>query len=382
MSHAAFSDNDVYCYNNFLGLEPARNAVASFLENYFSPQQHNKIDPENIALSSGCAALLNSLFYSLAEEGDAVLIPAPYYAVFESDMKAIAKCIPFPVELTDPVSGPTEEDLQRAASLARLKGLNVKILLLTNPNNPLGVVYRPEVISKCVSWARNNSMHTIVDEIYALSVKDSVTNKFSSVIDILDNEFNDDVHMVWALSKDFGSSGLRVGVLYTQNKSLLSALGNLNVFSGVSNPMQMITSELLSDVTFVDSFLQKSRDLLQLSYITCTQNLDEMGITYVRADAGLFVYCDFSSALPEITTFEKEKEFSDLLNKVAKVVLAPGECQRDKKPGKFRLCYSWVNIEVLQIALERIRRLVMKTREIGLENRDLIQCEEILTLSK
>ena len=46
----------------------------------------------------------------------------------------------------------------------------MKILLLTNPNDPLGVVYQPHVISDAISWARSHNVHTIVDEIFALTV--------------------------------------------------------------------------------------------------------------------------------------------------------------------------------------------------------------------
>lgn len=45
----------------------------------------------------------------------------------------------------------------------------MRFLLLTNPNNPLGVIYKPNVLLEAVEWARSRQMHTIVDEIYALS---------------------------------------------------------------------------------------------------------------------------------------------------------------------------------------------------------------------
>lgn len=44
------------------------------------------------------------------------------------------------------------------------------MLLLTNPNDPLGVVYQPHVISDAISWARSHNIHTVVDEIFALTV--------------------------------------------------------------------------------------------------------------------------------------------------------------------------------------------------------------------
>lgn len=49
-------------------------------------------------------------------------------------------------------------------------GLNVKALLLTNPNDPLGVMYSSSVILAAVNWARRRSIHILVDEIYALSI--------------------------------------------------------------------------------------------------------------------------------------------------------------------------------------------------------------------
>lgn len=45
------------------------------------------IRPEFVALGSGAASILSHLALSLAEEGDAVLIPAPYYAAFDCDLK-------------------------------------------------------------------------------------------------------------------------------------------------------------------------------------------------------------------------------------------------------------------------------------------------------
>ncbi len=45
------------------------------------------ISPDCVAFGSGAGSLLNHLAMSLTEKGEAVLIPAPYYAGFDSDMK-------------------------------------------------------------------------------------------------------------------------------------------------------------------------------------------------------------------------------------------------------------------------------------------------------
>lgn len=242
-SSEAFSDSHVYCYSSFLGLPVAREAVAYFLARRFlypndpslTPEAALKaINPFNVALGSGCAALLNYLFFILGEEGDVCLIPAPYYSAFDNDMSVMAGCKSFPVHLANPTLGPTEHDLQTAYAKARSLGLNVKFLLLTNPNNPCAVIYRADVVRNSVAWGRKHKLQIIVDEIYALSTHKKHDHGFESVISILDNKLGDDVFMLWALSKDFGSSGFRIGTIYSQNTQFMDALSNLSIFSGVS----------------------------------------------------------------------------------------------------------------------------------------------------
>jgi len=400
-AQTAFSDEVVYSYNGFLGLPEARQAAAYFLARRFllarggggdvrrqssssselvEPETTPEtaammINPEHVSLGAGCASLLNNLFFTLAEKGDAVLIPAPYYAAFENDMQAVAGCVPYAVQMENPMNGPTTNDLNAAFEKATKEGLRVKMLLLTNPNDPLGVIYMPHVIYDAVFWARERQLHTVVDEIYALSVHHQVNN-FRSVIHILENNLENDVHMLWGLSKDFGASGFRVGVLYTQNENLLAALANLNIFSGVSHPMQMITAELLKDDDFVDSFLLDARAQLNWSYTICTRKLEEMVIPYVPAEAGLFVYADFSSVLPE-QTFDGEARFASFMQDVARVVMTPGQSQRDRKPGMFRICYSWVSPGVLEIAMERLSCVVAKIRRYHWDNLDSIILDDV-----
>jgi aspartate/methionine/tyrosine aminotransferase len=209
-----------------------------------------------------------------------------------------------------------------------------------------------------------------MDEVYALSTHKKHDHGFQSVIRILDNNLGDDVHMVWSISKDFGASGLRVGVVYSQNEVFMEGLANLNIFSGVSAPIQMVVSELLTDDDFIDNYLDESRERLRRAYNICVCKLEEAVLPYVHAEAGLFVYVDFSSLLPE-KTMECEAKLGQLMQDYARIVLTPGESQRDPAPGNFRICYAWVDTEILEIAMERLSRLVAKIRRMGIDWGDL-----------
>ena len=236
-------------------------------------------------------------------------------------------------------------------------------MLITNPNNPLGVIYEGDIIRNAIQWARKRKLHTIMDEIYALSGHMRNGLNFQSVVRILENNLGDDVHMVWSLSKDFGSSGLRLGMVYSQNELFLRGLANFNIFSGVSNPMQMLISELLTDDQFVDLYLDESRHRLRQSYQICVQKLEEMVLPFVHAEAAMFVYVDFSSLLP-VKTMEWEAKLSQLFVEHARLILTPGESMRERMPGMFRICYAWVEPEVLRVGMERLSRIVAKIRRL------------------
>ena len=77
--------------------------------------------------------------------------------------------------MKDPSKGPQTDELEMTHEELTRQGLNVKLLLLTNPNNPLGTVYSAKVIKNCIDWARGKKMHVIVDEIYALSTHSIVS---------------------------------------------------------------------------------------------------------------------------------------------------------------------------------------------------------------
>ena len=223
----AFSDAAVYCYSNTLGLPGPREAVAYFLAKHFMypelrdmsfTEALDHVRPEHVAFGAGAGALVSHLALSLMDEGDAVLIPAPvsemargpkhasmssslfaqfailvplqYYAAFTFDLTILAKSTVVPVYSPNPSVGPTPDELENAAASAEAKGLRVRVLLLTNPNNPLGTIYPPEFVKSSIDWARNRKIHTIIDEIYALSVHES---GFESVLKTLNGDLRNDV---------------------------------------------------------------------------------------------------------------------------------------------------------------------------------------------
>jgi len=153
----ALNNPSAFTYNDMLGLPELREAAASLFTRLFAKNAFT-VPSEAVVVGSGAAGLLTHLFTLLTPERAGVLIPAPYYAAFENDMKVLANCTPVSCPCTDPYAGPTNEDLDKAFEAAERDGVGVEMLLLTNPNNPLGVCYEGERLRGMIEWARGRGL--------------------------------------------------------------------------------------------------------------------------------------------------------------------------------------------------------------------------------
>eukprot|EP01026_Neomeris_dumetosa_P024359 TRINITY_DN2031_c0_g1_i4.p1 TRINITY_DN2031_c0_g1~~TRINITY_DN2031_c0_g1_i4.p1 ORF type:complete len:375 (-),score=26.49 TRINITY_DN2031_c0_g1_i4:446-1483(-) len=257
--------DDCFGYTFTVGLKEFRIQLANYLQKTFMKGVEG-IDESQIVVGNGCGPVLDNLFFSLANSGDAVLVPAPYYPVFDNDIKVKANLVPFPAHL-DFQSGDLYSQLDNQLKLANEQGTNISILLLTHPNNPLGTVYTEDQLAELVRWCCDKKIHLISDEIYANSVFDP-SAEFKSIAWIMQKhqaEFEncvDLVHVVFGFSKDWCASGLRVGCLWTQNQQLLAVMGNINYFALVPNMVQYQLAKVLEDEEFVDKFLNTNRSAL------------------------------------------------------------------------------------------------------------------------
>lgn len=356
-------------YGGFKGTFQLQTAFAGLLNRTFVKQP--VLEPDNFCILSGCSGILDNLFYCLADEGESVLIPAPYYPAFDNDLEAKDNLIPVPFFLNE---SDIANQLDTLAAEKQSEGKPVRTLLLTNPNNPLGTIYSEGTVLEMVRWCLKNKVHYVSDEIYALSVykkqsEDSDASPFTSALTLAQDlvskgEFPQEqvdlyVHLVYGMSKDWCASGLRVGLLYTRNQPLHQALMSLAGFSGISNHTQHILADVLSDEQWTADFINQNSKLLEISYEALTEKLRSAGIPFTPAAAGMFVWIDLSAYLPE-DTWEGEAKLWERVCEKCKVILTPGSACHAAAPGFFRLCFAWVPKEALVDAVDRIEKELLK----------------------
>jgi aspartate/methionine/tyrosine aminotransferase len=385
---------------------PGRPGLKAAMAHYMQELLHLPVAPdtEGIIVGAGCNAVLENLCFALAQPGDTCLIPTPYYAAFEFDLVARAGLTICPVTTmkysgidttstaTVPIEAyyPTPAALDAAYARATTKP---RILLLSHPHNPLGIAYPPRVIQDCIDWCRKKKVHLISDEIYAGSVYRPTQANFVSALALAASEEKSTggglglgpyIHWVYALSKDFCLSGLRVGVAYSENEAVRLPLQKLNDLCQVSSHTQMIVQQMMTanddtvsptkNQKWTTVFQQEHQKRLRTRGDSLQAMLEELEIPFLPAVSGLFCWLDLSEFLPPKAGYNPDDDDDDANKKRERtlyltmvqeygLLLTPGLSMRHERPGFFRCVFSAATDEEFSIALVRFRKFVMHQRQ-------------------
>ncbi len=347
-----------------------REAVARFLSECLT---NCPIDPEKMAFSTGATSVIEMTALVLGDDGDVAAFPAPCYPVYKQDIGNIANLERYDIithhDITSIQNGTllSIEHLERTKTDIESQGKNFKILVLTNPDNPTGIIYTREKLVEIADWCEANQIHLVVNEIYGLSLIDTsrpeISADYSEKVDfvsfaqIMEERKSDYLHLWYAFSKDFGISGFRVGLVYSHNELMIQAYSNLNYSHLVSNYTQWILKEVLEDIDWVKSYIDTNQKQLTEAYIIVVQSLKKLNINYVPSRGSLFSWIDLSPFLTE-NTQSVENDFWLKIYDATGILLTPGEGFGHTKKGHFRIVYPFVQTEDLKVAMKRFEGFI------------------------
>jgi LL-diaminopimelate aminotransferase len=206
-----------------------------------------------------------------------------------------------------------------------------------------------------VNFARDNSLILVSDAAYTEvyyndELRPASLLEFEGALDCT-IEFH-------SFSKSFNMTGWRCGFA-VGNQELISALYTVksNIDSGCFNAIQLAMARALDDER-CDAFLAENRaHYLQRLDRICGA-LTEMGVTYYRPGASIFIWCD----LPE-----GERDSFDWCGRLLDttgLVVSPGAAYGQYGEGFFRVSLSTPDAQIDQ-ALEKLRGFVRGTATAG-----------------
>jgi aspartate aminotransferase len=200
----------VLSYGPSQGLPELREEIAKYFNEYGID-----LSMENVLITVGGSEAIHFAFSVIADPGDEIIIPEPYYTNYNGYASfAGIKIVPVTSKAEDGYRLPSVEEIESKIT-PRTKGI-----LICSPNNPTGTVYNDEELGRIVYLAKKYDIFIIGDEVYKEFIYDGL--KHRSILELKGVE--DRTIVVDSISKRFSSCGARIGAIITRNKEVMDSL--------------------------------------------------------------------------------------------------------------------------------------------------------------
>ena len=278
-------------------------------------------------------------------------------------------CVSYSIELThasNPEFGETAPfelsvgRMEQAYKSAKSEGLNVRAVILANPNNPLGNVYTKDQLISYLKFADKYKLHLILDEIYFFSIYDPAVSMTTglSLFGAIDPNL---LHIVWGFSKDFAVSGFRCGLVHTVNSELASVLFSSGYFQSVPTIAQYVLQCIVEDFDWLDTiyFPTNQERLRKAKNFVCSE-LNEIGVQCLPSVGGLYVWVDLREFVQPLNKEGEMKLMEQFLENG--VYITAGLAFQAPEFGWFRIIFS-VNDAQLKPGVQRIKKVLSEVKE-------------------
>ncbi|KAF5054726.1 Aspartate aminotransferase [anaerobic digester metagenome] len=186
-------------YTAAAGIPELRQAVCDKLKR----DNDLEYEPAQVIISNGAKHSLMNVFMAILNDGDEVIIPAPYWLSY-SEMVKIAGGEPVIIHTKKENQFMlTREELEQAYTK------KTKAVVLTSPSNPTGMVTSYEDLKMIADFAVEKDIFVISDEIYEKLIYDE--NKKHISIASLGKEIYERTIVINGVSKSYAMTGWRIG---------------------------------------------------------------------------------------------------------------------------------------------------------------------------
>lgn len=304
-------------YSPTLTIYSVRKAVAESLNRRFGMEYV----PEDIFMTSGAAGALAHAIRCVTEPGDEVITFAPYfpeYVPYVDGTGAVLKVVPADI---------TSFQINFDAFLEMMNP-NVQAILINSPNNPSGIVYSTETITRLAQILTEkqeeygHDIYLISDEPYREIVFEGTDSPFIS-------KFYDNAICCYSFSKSLSLPGERIGYVAVNPKCkdaelIINMCGQVSRFTGHNCPSSLIqlgVAKVLDETSDL-SIYEKNKNILY-------KELTAMGYECVEPGGTFYMF-------PK-TPIADANEFCNMTAHELDLILVPGDSFMC--PGHMRLAY-------------------------------------------
>lgn len=323
----AANDPKNHKYSPAGGLPELRAAVAKKTSTSAGVQY----DAADVVITNGGKHALFNTFMCILDEGDEVLLPAPYWTSYPEFIKLAGGV---PVEVFAPIESNFCVSVDQLESAYTEK---TKALVLVSPSNPTGTMYTPDQIKEIGEWALGKGIYVVADEIYEHLVYEG--NTHASVIKLVP-ELKDKCIINNGVAKSYSMTGWRVGWTVSAPDIAKAAINLMS--HSTSNVNNMAQRAALAALESDGATVEEMREAFERRGVAMHDMLSQIKDVVCAKPQGAF-YCfpNFSAYIGTTIAGQKIESSAHLcevfLDEI-KVAAVPGEAFG--APGYIRFSFA------------------------------------------
>jgi aspartate aminotransferase len=336
--------NGMTKYTPVAGTDALRRAIVKKL----AEDNGLNYEPAQIVVSAGAKHSLYNAFQVLCQEGDEVILPAPYWVSYLEQIKlAGAKPVIVPTRLENNFKL-TPGELQSAITP------NTRVIIINSPSNPTGAVYTREELAALGEVLVKHNIVIISDEIYEKLIYDG--NEHVSIAS-LSPALKELTVVINGVSKSHAMTGWRIGYAAapqpvakamadlqshsTSNPTSIAQAASVEALEGTREPLKYMVAEFV-----------KRRDYM-------VERLNAIpGVKCNRPGGAFYVFPEIKSLLGRSYAGVKISGAADLAGVLLEkmhVAIVPGVAFGDDTC--FRLSYA-TSMDNIREGLDRIEKVL------------------------
>ena len=318
-----------YKYAPTPGLPELREAIAAKMLR----DSGYEVNADQVVVTNGGKQAVYESFQILLNDGDEVIIPAPYWTSYPEAVKLAGGV---PVEVFAGADVNFEPSLE-ALEAARTE--HTKAIIVNSPNNPTGAVWKPETVEAIGRWAVEHHIWVISDEIYEhLNYDDAHTTYIGAAVP----ECRGQLLVLNGVAKTYAMPGWRVGWMVAPlevAKAAAKLQGHMT--SNVANISQRAALAAVAGPLDEVHEMRKAFDARRRAIVTALNDIE--GVNCPTPTGAFYAFADITALLgkplgPKGTVSDTSADFAAALLDEAHVAAVPGEAFG--APGYLRFSYA------------------------------------------
>lgn len=308
------------------------------------------VDPSQVVVTNGGKQAVYLTCQTLLDEGDEVLIPAPFWVTYPESVSLAGGV---------PVAIPTDESTNFEVTVDQLDAAlteRTKMLIFVSPSNPTGAVYEPAAVKAVGEWAAEHGIWVMTDEIYEHLVYGDA--QFSSM-PVEAPEIASRCVVINGVAKTYAMTGWRVGWMIAPEEVAKGATRiQSHLSSNVNNIAQAAALQAVTGSLDAVADMRVAFDRRRRTMVEMLRSID--GVTCQEPKGAFYAFPNLTGLLDRPIGGHVSKttlELAAWILEEAKVAIVPGEAFG--APGYARLSFALGDDDLVE-GLGRIRDLVAR----------------------